>query len=178
MYKSTVLCDRTLEIITLADSLELDELEELMITQDASAMRASLGKPFEAAKDVSNRWIKIHWKDRFIGAMGIEEANCYHSQLHFFLLGKNRQVARAVVTGVILHERFKGKRCSTKVPASDEFTYMRNFLHNCECAYTSFTEDAVTYESSLYMNPSKFIRSFFTLPILDTIPDTSTEEKE
>lgn len=172
MYKSTVLCERTLEIITLSDSPTLDDLEKLMIQQDPAAMRGCLGKPLSSATDLCNRWIRIHWNDRFIGAMGIETANNTLSRLHFFLIGKNRQVARAVVAGVILHERFKGNSTSTKIPNTAEFEYMKNFLLNCDCAILASCEDAIFFKPSEFMNPSKFIRSFFTLPV------SPTEEKE
>jgi hypothetical protein len=173
--KSTILCARTLEIITLVDSDTLDDLEQLQIQQDKSACRALLRQPWSAVKEVCDRWIKIFCGDRFIGAMGIETANSHLVRLHFFLIGKNKQVARAVVTGVILHEQFKGNVCSTQVPSEPAYEYMKNFLLNSDCAITASTEQATFFEASKFMNPSKFIRSFFTVPF--PIPSTTTQEE-
>lgn len=174
--KSTILCARTLEIVTLVDYETLDDLEQLQIQQDKSACRALLRQPWSAAMETCTRWIKIFCGDRFVGAMGIEQHSTWSntSDMHFFLIGKNREIARAVVIGVILHEQFKGNTCRTYVPAHYSYRYMHNFLENCGCYVSSEKDDRVVYRMN-DLQPHKHIRSFFAVPF--PIPSTTTQEE-
>lgn len=165
LFKSTVLCARTLEVVHLTDVNCLDELQQLQIQQDAKAMRGLLGHQWCHALSVSDRWVALHWGERFIGAIAIQESDNL-SLCHLHLIGRNIQVSRAVCIATVLHENFKGRRCAVDVPVESNFQYMRNFLRNL--GFVRMSEDwqrnCARYSPVEFLEYFKYVRTFFTVP--------------